>query len=367
MILVDYSSILHRMIFVSVSEFKKNNPNSELCTPEFIGMVKHLLIDELINIENEHSGPSGFGDLVICLDDFSKRYWRRDFFKPYKEHRAKHRDESEINYKEVFTEINELTDVILNHLPWKVVAVPGAEADDIILILAREYGKRGEKILIYSPDKDLIQAQIDNPMVKQYSALTKKWIIPEHKHNNMEHWILEHVFLGDVSDNVPKVVDNTEFSDNFIEHLKSHGIKELTPYSFKNSDIPKEEKIKILSSFNIYKTNKKGEKTELDIYKKIPFGPSTLQKKIKEFGSLDKYLDSNPLYREHYERNKILVLEEGIPNNIINETLAEYITVDKKYNKKEFLEYLEKNNLNSLKYKINSFEKEELTIENCGW
>src|SRR5574344_194796 len=365
MILVDYSSVLHRMIFVSVSNFKKNNPNSELLTADFIGMVKHLLIDELINIETEHSGC--YGDLVICLDDFSKRYWRKDFYKKYKENRSKGREESEINYSEVFEEVNELTHNILNHLPWKVVCIPGAEADDVILILAREYGNRGERILIHSPDKDLIQAQINNPMVKQYSSLTKKWIVPENKHESMDHWIMEHVFLGDESDNVPRVIDNTEFSDNFIEHLKSFGVKELTPYEFKNSSISKEEKEKIISSFNIYKTNKKGENTELDIYKKVPFGPSTLQKKIEQFGSIDNYLDSHPMYREHYERNKTLVLEEGIPNYIRNATIAEYMTVEKNYNKKEFLDYLEKNNLNALKSKLHKFEKEELTAENCGW
>lgn len=410
MIAVDYSSIMHRMIAVSVSCAKQNNPLLEgnLQTSDFINLAKHMVLEELLEIQTEFKS---YGDLVLCLDDFSKRYWRRDYFPPYKQNRAKGRDESELNYAEIFKEFNELTDIIKKYLPWKVVSVPGAEADDLMLILAREYGSRGEKILLHTPDKDMIQAQINNPMVQQYSALTKKWIVPENKHDSMEHWILEHVFLGDDSDGVPRVIDDTVFSDSFVEHLKSFGVKELTPHEFKNSQMDKDKKKEILSSFSIYKTNRKGEDTELDIYKKERFGPSNLQKilsgeyynklvlddlkeqkakakedknselvkelndKIKNYVPVEKsweefldiYLDSHPSFRPNFERNKILVLEEGIPNNIWNETLAEYISAEAKYDKNNFTNYLDKYNMSSFKTNLSFFEKEELSIDNCGW
>ena len=367
MILIDFSSIIHRMIHTSIASIKPQKVDGKFITSEFIGLTKYYILQELFSVKQEH-GPN-FGDLVICLDKSSDGYWRKDIYPGYKASRKKGREESEIDYGEIFHEIDGLIEQFKVNLPWKVIEVPKAEADDIMLALAREYNKT-EKILIHSPDKDMIQAQRDTENVFQYSALTKKWIIPENKHDHMDHWIMEHVVLGDAGDEVPKVVDHTEFSKSFLDYLKDAGYNIKDPVEFKEADISKEEKTKLIVNFDVYKLNRKKESTGVkDIYKDIKFGPATLQKELAKFGSLDAWLDSHPLYRPHYERNFKLVMEEGIPVDIWNEIIVRYKEASNSYNDKAFEQYLMENKLQSILMELpNHFKiQRELTADDFGW
>ena len=108
---------------------------------------------------------------------------------------------------------------------------------------------------------------------------------------------------------------------------------------------------------------------KLDIYKKIRFGNSTLHKAIKKAGSLDNWLDSHPLYREHYERNFKLVMEEGIPDDIRTGILESYKNAKTDYNSIQFEEYLKTNNLAKLLLEIGSIFKPKgaLTAADFGW
>ena len=351
MVLIDFSSIMHRKIFTSITNMKPAKEDGKYVTSEFIGLTKYQILKELFDISKDYE--SKYGDMVICLDNKSlEGYWRRDFYKPYKSGRSKNREESDINFKEVFAELNVLTDTIIKYLPWKSVEVFRAEADDVILVLADEAIKgniplKKNKVLIHSPDKDFIQSQFGNDIVTQYSALTNKWVVPETKNSDMDGWLLEHICLGDVADEVPKIVDHTEFSDNFIAYLQENDIEQLTPKEFKES-VPKELKIKLLSEYDVYCYNRAGERQEKDVYKKIRFGSTTLEKAIKKHGSLDDFLDSHPLYREHYERNRVLVLTEGIPDYIREGVVKEFANATDSYNHSEFEEYLKENNLSSM-------------------
>jgi 5'-3' exonuclease len=255
-------------------------------------------------------------------------------------------------------------------VPWKCVTAPRAEADDSILVLARIYGQN-EKILIYSADKDMIQAQYKNPNVFQYSHQTKKWLEPEDKYDNMEHWFLEHQCLGDASDNIFHIMTKTEFSENFIKHLEDLGIKDTHPVPFRENKEQIDEKKSALSSFKKYKKPKVTDiGPVLDIYKDIRFGPSTLNKTIEKFGSLEKLLNSNKLIRENYELNYKLVMEEGIPEFIWTSVNNEFINASKKYNAEMFDKYLDDLGLFQCKmesHNIFATHNEELSIYNCGW
>lgn len=351
MILIDYSSVMHRKIFTSITNMNPTKEDGKYITSEFIGLTKYQILKELFDISRDFE--SKYGDMVICLDNKSPEgYWRRDFYKPYKSGRSKNREESDINFKEVFAELNDLTNIIITALPWKSVEAHRAEADDVILTLADEAIKgniplKKNKVLIHSPDKDFIQAQFGNDIVTQYSALTNKFVVPETKSSDMDGWLLEHICLGDVADEVPKIVDHTEFSDNFIAYLQKNDIEQLTPKEFKEL-VPRELKIKLLSEYDVHCYNRAGEQQEKDVYKKIRFGASTLEKAIKKHGSLDNFLDSKPLYREHYERNRILVLTEGIPDYIKKDVIKKYAESSDTYNHSEFEKYLRENNLSSM-------------------
>lgn len=354
------------MIHASVFSIKPSKVNGQFVTSEFVNFTKYLILQELFSIKAQHENT--FGEIVICLDNAKNGYWRNDFFPAYKSNR-RNKPETEVNFKEVFQELNSLTLQLKENLPWKVIDVPKAEADDSILVLARHYNQF-ENILIHSPDKDMIQAQRGTDTVKQYSSLTKKWLVAESKQANMEEWILEHVCLGDVSDGVPKVVEHTEFSENFKVYLTNNGHEVDSPFSFKNSLIDELEKRKLLNNFQIFKTNRKGESTgEKDIFADVRFGITTLKKAIQKHGSLDNWLDSHPLYRKHYERNYVLVMEEGIPEHIKDNVLAEYNSAVAEYKNVEFEKYLTENQLTQILLELPGIFKitHELTAADFDW
>lgn len=365
-ILVDISGLLHKSVFNAV---KSIPPQKDII---HVDMYKRAFIDNIINelVELELEHKSSFGELIICFDYKGKdSYWRKDIHSVYKGQRKVTKEKARFDYNDVYTLFDELKEQLQENTPWKCVTVNRAEADDTILILARELG-RTQKILIYSADKDMIQAQFNNPKVKQYSHQTKKWLLPEDKYDNMEHWLFEHQCFGDVSDNVFNIVHHSEFSDNFKKYLTQNKIDSEyhSVKKFKELDI--DTKRELLSNFNVFKKPKKNEiEPVLDVYKDIRFGPSGLAKKIKEFGSFEKYLDSNPILRENFELNGILVREDGIPDYIVKDTIQTYKEARTVYNRDVFIKYLEDLGLYSCISDVQKIFKsdEELSIDNCGW
>lgn len=364
MILVDFSSIIHRKVYTAVSDIKPTKVNGKLQTSEFVKLLKFYIFKELFEISQEF-GPK-FGDIVICLDNKSKEgYWRKDVYHNYKAGRSKGRADSEINFQEVWPEVNAVIDCISNNLPWKTLDIHRAEADDTILILAELFSK-DEIVLIHSPDKDMIQAQIGNDNVKQYSALTKKWLVAETKSGSMDEWILEHIVLGDASDEVPKVVDNTDFSDSFKDYLNSNLISKTDPWNILEEVTPTQLGL-LVAEFDVWRTNRKGEKTVKDVYKEVRFGPGTLKKIASK--CIDEWLDSHPLYRKNYERNKILVLTEGIPDYIREDIVKTFIETKPVYKPLEFEQFIKEHELDALllEFPPELSIKRTLTAEDFGW
>ena len=363
MILVDFSSTMHRMISVAQKDVELQE-DEKFITEDYIFFAMHLILQELYSTYQEHKNK--FGTMVLCLDNASGGYWRKDVYPRYKSKRKNIKEVSPIKWDEVYVYINSLLDAIKEYLPWKVLSIKRAEADDIMLALARHYNSQ-EFILIQSPDKDMIQAQKNaNSKVFQYSSLTKKWLAPENKHDDMEDWLLEHVCLGDSCDEVPRIVDETVFSENFLKYLKENNVLVDNPIDFKEK-LTTEKKTQLLQNYNVYKTNKKGEETELDIYFKERLGLSTLKKKIEKIGGLEAFLDSHPTYRENYKRNYTLVMEEGIPVDIWNAILLDYKFAKEDLNIVEFEKFLDNNKLSQLKMTMAFDSKKELTANDFGW
>lgn len=332
MILLDFSALMHQMIFSSVKTIQPRKENEQYITKDFINYTKYLILENIFDIQNRFRN---YKDLVICLDNTRNGNWRKDVLGSYKSQRTVTRAKSDINYSEVFKEIDGFLEFLKLHSPYHVVSVPKAEGDDVILCLAKHFAQR-EPIMIISSDKDMIQAQKHGD-VKQYSLLTRKFVTAETKSDNMEDWLLEHVVLGDACDEVPRVIDETVFSDDFQDFLKTRNIT-LTPKQFLEHREKLETKFSELGF-------------ERDFFKKERFGMSTLRRRIRDFGSLDKWLDSNELYRTNFERNKRLVLEEFIPEFILEESTKQ-IDLKTNFDFNAFRKYLEENQLRSLEDKM---------------
>ena len=166
-------------------------------------MVRHMILNSIRMYRKEHHDE--YGEVVLTWD--SKHSWRRDYYPEYKAGRRKGREESDLNWDDIFGTLNKIRNEIKENFPYKYLEVFGAEADDIIGFLCEE--NRDEKILIISGDKDFIQLQ-KYPNVTQWSPITKKQV------NGFDPtiYLKEHILKGDTSDGVPNVLspDNT-FTD----------------------------------------------------------------------------------------------------------------------------------------------------------
>lgn len=162
-------------------------------------LIRHMVLNSLRSYRQKFSHQ--FGDLVICCDD--KRYWRREVFPHYKANRKKDRDASNIDWPTLFEAMAKIKDELREHMPYKVIQVNRAEADDVIAALCHYHGRfinsdANEKILILSGDKDFAQLQ-KYANVHQYAPVQKKMIPID----NPERFRREHIMSGDRSDGVP--------------------------------------------------------------------------------------------------------------------------------------------------------------------
>ena len=93
-------------------------------------------------------------------------------------------------------------------MPYKLIEVETAEADDVIAVLIRKIQRvvgpdHAKKVLIVSGDKDFIQLHSDN--VRQYNPILNKYV---GKDETPSIYIREHILKGDRSDGVPNVLSD---------------------------------------------------------------------------------------------------------------------------------------------------------------
>jgi len=200
-------------------------------------MVRHMVLSSL----RKYRGMffQKYDELVICCDD--KNYWRKDIFPYYKASRKKDRQTSLVDWNAIFIALNNIRDELRDHMPYIVIQVPHAEADDIIGILCRLVGETssddGTPILILSGDKDFVQLQkyrnVDN-----YNPILKK----EVRIDNPERYLREHIMLGDRGDGIPNFLSPddafvTGTRQKPISRLKLAKWAELEPEEFCNKEM----------------------------------------------------------------------------------------------------------------------------------
>ena len=110
-------------------------------------------------------------EVILAMDSID--VWRKDVFPRYKESRKIHRDKNaNIDWGKFYSEVNSLFDNIKRYLPFKVLKVDRAEADDIIGVFTLHYTNKG--IVIISTDEDF--KQLVSRRVRLYQPIKKKWI-----------------------------------------------------------------------------------------------------------------------------------------------------------------------------------------------
>lgn len=247
MILIDLSQTL----FSTILQNQKNGVNKDL--------ARSMIFMTLLSYKKQFY--SKYGAPVLAIDS-KTGYWRRDIFEHYKAHRKKEREKSDIDWESFFDIVNTVTQEIRECIPWKTIYVDKAEADDIIAVLAMEYGD--SPTLILSSDKDYKQLHYKKGVV-QYSPIMKKWITT----NDPKKELQELILTGDSGDGIPNIRSDADsiitgkrqkpitqkFKDEFfknpakiyLEHKERYDLNEkLIDFT----KIPEHIKKAILNEFN---------------------------------------------------------------------------------------------------------------------
>jgi len=215
MIIVDVNQIMISNLMVQI-----NGRNAVELSEN---LVRHMVLNSLRAYNKKFR--KDYGEMVIACD--SGKVWRRQAFPNYKAGRKANREKSEHNWELIFDILARVKDEIKTFLPYKVIELETAEADDIIAVLCRRIK---EKILILSGDKDFIQ--LHNERIRQYNPVLNKFV---GKDENPSLYIREHILRGDRSDGIPNVLSD----DNvFIEGRRQTPLSKKKVESWVNEVVP---------------------------------------------------------------------------------------------------------------------------------
>ena len=195
MIIVDLNQIMISNLMVQI-----NGRNAVELSES---LVRHMVLNSLRGHYKRFRRE--YGEMIIACD--SGNVWRREVFPNYKAGRKKVRDKSGHDWTTIFEIMSKIKDELKEHMPYKVIELDTAEADDIIAVLVKKY--INQKILILSGDKDFIQ--LHNNRVKQYNPVLSKFV---GQGETPSIYIKEHILKGDRSDGIPNVLSD---DDVFVE------------------------------------------------------------------------------------------------------------------------------------------------------
>ena len=196
MIIVDLNQIMISNLMVQI-----NGRNAVELSED---LVRHMVLNSL---RGHYKRFRDYGEMIIACD--SGNVWRREVFPNYKAGRKKVRDKSGHDWTKIFEIMSKIKNELKEHMPYKVIEIDTAEADDIIGALVKKSYYTNQNVLILSGDKDFIQ--LHNNRVKQYNPVLNKFV---GQGETPSIYIKEHILKGDRSDGIPNVLSD---DDVFIE------------------------------------------------------------------------------------------------------------------------------------------------------
>jgi len=190
MIIVDLNQIMISNLMVQI-----NGRNAVELSED---LVRHMVLNSLRAHKKRFRD---YGEMIIACD--SGNVWRREVFPNYKASRKKVRDKSGHDWTKIFEIMSKIKNELKEHMPYKVIEIDTAEADDIIAALVKKSYYTDQNVLILSGDKDFIQ--LHNNRVKQYNPVLNKFVgVGE----TPSIYIKEHIEKGDRSDGIPNVLSD---------------------------------------------------------------------------------------------------------------------------------------------------------------
>lgn len=298
MIIIDYSQIALSNILPFQNDIKRQSAD------EIKNLIRHTTLSTIKSYKKRYGKE--YGELVIACD--GSNYWRRKVFPHYKAMRKVNREKSDLDWGLIFDTLGELRQDLIDHFPYRVLHVEGAEADDVIAVMSKwsqtnqllteGLFEEPQKVLIVSSDKDFIQLQ-KYKNVRQWSPMQKKFVQGSQK--DVIEYTVEHIVKGDSGDGIPNILSK---DDTFVSGERQK------PFSSKRL-------------------------------------PEFYEKGIEACKTDDE--------RRNYQRNQMLVNFEFIPEDITERVISSYVNASPKGDKNSVMNYLIKHQCRLLLDEIEDF------------
>ncbi|QIG70658.1 ribonuclease H protein [Rhizobium phage RHph_I1_18] len=192
MIVVDYSQICIASYMQAARQY--NDPNVD------IEAFRHIVLNSIRAINMKFRAYTDYSRLVFAVD--SPKSWRKQIFPYYKMNREVDKKKSAVDWSQLYACIKQVQSELMQHFPFQVIQIKHAEADDIIASIAKSRTAQNLYTLIVSGDKDFVQLQIDNQLVRQYDNVNDRYITVD----DPKRYKFEHVIRGDRGDGVPNIL-----------------------------------------------------------------------------------------------------------------------------------------------------------------
>lgn len=246
----DINNLFIRCLFVKSIGVKTKNPDWKLW--------KFLCVDNIYK-----SLLRGKVDGIVLAVDYPLS-WRKLYWNRYKESRKPAREKSGVDWDQFYVHMDDLLADIQEHLPFKVIKVQNAEADDVIAVICME---RKDKYTIISTDEDYLQLLSDD--IKLYNPMKRKYMTCQ----SPRAFIIEKCLTGQSKDdifNIKTPLDhpfgqrkpafgktqlNKVLKRGYIEWLEEEGLQERFQTNKVLMDfhmIPKTIKTRILNTYDPY-------------------------------------------------------------------------------------------------------------------
>lgn len=262
MILIDLNQVMLGGLMAQITNGKTKIKIEE-------SMVRQIVLNTLR--ANVKKFRKEYGEVVLCCDN--RKYWRKEFFPHYKAGRKKNRNKSDLDWTMIFDILARFKQEFKDYLPYKVIDVDGAEADDIIGTLVPLYAPH-QKILILSSDGDFLQLQRYGLNIHQFNPIKKEFI----KSENPLLELKEKIIRGDKGDGIPNIFSPDDcfvkdeiqksVTKSLLEKYLTENITEYTDdialAGFKRNQklidlsfIPDEISAKVINTYDVYKPSPK--------------------------------------------------------------------------------------------------------------
>lgn len=186
-VLIDFSQI---SLATAMVNFEDKQPIQ-------LGMLRHLVLNT-IKFNVSKFRKDGYNEFILCFDNSTNGYWRKDIAHYYKQHRKTNRDESDWDFKGFFENIKIITQELKDNMPYMVIDIEKIEADDIIAVLTKRFAIAEKGVMIVSSDSDF--TQLHKYKAKQWSPAQKKAVKP--KFGSAKADLMYKLLKGDKKDGI---------------------------------------------------------------------------------------------------------------------------------------------------------------------